>query len=93
MSALKRIIAIVGNSISDVGKGWLTAAMGKALVEAKDSGAIVPIKFDPMLNTVVPENLGAAYAGARTTSSNSPMPTAVDPRVWRMTLLPTKVLA
>lgn len=58
MSDLRRVIVIVSNGVSDLGKGWLAAAIGRVLIEDESSGAIVPVKVDPMLNLEVPENVG-----------------------------------
>lgn len=49
----KEIYVIICNGISDIGKGWLTSAIG-----ALNPERTLPIKIDPLLNTYFPPHLG-----------------------------------
>lgn len=51
--ALRNIYVVVCNGISDIGKGWLTAAL-----IGLDPQNTLPIKIDPLLNLTFPQNLG-----------------------------------
>lgn len=53
MSSLQNVYAVVCNGISDIGKGWLTAA-----ICGLDPAHTVPIKIDPLLNLRFPQHLG-----------------------------------
>lgn len=50
---VKKVYIIVGNGVSDIGKGWLTASIGRLNPENT-----LPIKIDPFLNLTFPWNLG-----------------------------------
>lgn len=46
---VKRIFLITGYDTSDIGKGWLTSAIGSSLTN------VLPVKIDPMLNCSLKE--------------------------------------
>lgn len=54
---LDHIYVVVGNGISDIGKGWLTGTIASLLPHA------LPVKIDPMLNQQFPEKLGVKVEG------------------------------
>ncbi len=52
-NSLQNVFVIVCNGISDIGKGWLTASIGRLAPEST-----LPIKIDPLLNLAFPPKLG-----------------------------------
>jgi uncharacterized protein YbbK (DUF523 family) len=54
---LKQIIVVCGYGASDIGKGWLSASIAKAMARTQ------VIKIDPFLNQTFPTNLGITLDG------------------------------
>lgn len=54
---LEHIYVVVGSGNSDIGKGWLTAAISSVLPRA------LPVKIDPFLNTSFPADIGISLNG------------------------------
>jgi uncharacterized protein YbbK (DUF523 family) len=54
---LEHIYVVVGSGNSDIGKGWLTAAISSVLPRA------LPVKIDPFLNTAFPADIGIPLNG------------------------------
>ena len=52
---MENIYIVICNGISDIGKGWLTAA-----ITGLDPKNTLPIKIDPLLNISFPQHLGIA---------------------------------
>ncbi len=52
---LEKVYVVICNGISDIGKGWLTAA-----IAGLDPQHTLPIKIDPLLNLSFPQHLGVS---------------------------------
>lgn len=51
--SVSNVYVVIANGLSDLGKGWLTAAIGRL-----NLAETLPIKIDPLLNTTFPNHIG-----------------------------------
>jgi uncharacterized protein YbbK (DUF523 family) len=62
-NTLEHIYVVVGSGNSDIGKGWLTAAIASVLPNA------LPVKIDPLFNVEFPADIGI-YVGEKLVSED-----------------------